>query len=197
LLIKAELTGKIKQQKFLNELMQGYSDEQLIEVYRTTDGKQRQMAFNCLYMRYSEAVCQYFFFALNRDHEKAKDFAHDLFLKILESPDKFDISQNFKPWLFRVASNMCKNEYRRQEVISRFYENAQILRTNYTFLNEQEAKLSEALKKLPGEKRSLIVLRLKINMSIKEIAKIYQCPEGTVKSRLFYALKELSEFYKD
>ena len=175
--------------------MQGYSDEQIIEVYRTTDGKQRRMAFNCLYTRYSEAVCQYFFFALNRDHKKAEDFAHDLFLKILESPDRFDTSQPFSPWLFRVASNMCKNEYRRQDVVSRFSEQEQGSITNYTNLNEKQAKLSESIRRLPREKRSLIVLRLKINLSIKEIAEIYQCPEGTIKSRLFYALKELSKYY--
>ena len=177
--------------------MQGFSDEKLIELYRSTDGNRRQRAFNCLYTRYSNAIQQYFFFALNRDHEKAKDFAHDLFLKILESPDRFDTSQPFRPWLFRVASNMCKNEYRRQDVVSRFYEQEQNSKTNNTNLNEKQAKLSESIKRLPREKRSLIVLRLKINLSIKEIAEIYQCPEGTIKSRLFYALRELSKYYKD
>ena len=181
----------------MNELMQGFSDEKLIEVYRTTNGDRRQRAFNCLYTRYSDAIRQYFFFALNRDHEKAKDFAHDLFLKILESPDRFDTSQPFRPWLFRVASNMCKNEYRRQDVVSRFYEQEQKSISNNTILNEKQVKLSESIKRLPREKRSLIVLRLKINLSIKEIAEIYQCPEGTIKSRLFYALKELSKYNKD
>lgn len=177
--------------------MQGFSDEKLVEVYRSTHGPRREKAFDCLYKRYSDAVRQYFYFALNRDHEKAKDFAHDLFLKILESPDKFNINQPFRPWLFRVASNMCKNEYRRLDVVNRFYEQEQIPSTYDTNLNEKQAKLSEGIKRLPMEKRSLIVLRLKINLSIKEIAEIYQCPEGTIKSRLFYALKELSKYYQD
>ncbi|MEA3451458.1 MAG: sigma factor-like helix-turn-helix DNA-binding protein, partial [Bacteroidota bacterium] len=49
----------------------------------------------------------------------------------------------------------------------------------------------------PQEKRSLIVLRFKLNLSIKEIANIYECPEGTIKSRLFKATKELSRLYKN
>ena len=92
---------------------------------------------------------------------------------------------------------MCKNEYRRLDVVNRFYEQEQIPSTYDTNLNEKQAKLSEGIKRLPMEKRSLIVLRLKINLSIKEIAEIYQCPEGTIKSRLFYALKELSKYYQD
>ena len=177
--------------------MQSFSDEELIEVYRTTNGSRRQKAFDCLYMRYSDSVRQYFFFALYRDHEKAKDFSHDLFLKILESPDKFDTGQQFKPWMYRVASNMCKNEYRKQDVVNKFHESIQQATNNCTYLNENEVKLSESIKRLPQEKRSLIVLRLKINLSIKEIAEVCQCPEGTVKSRLFYAIKELSKYYKE
>jgi RNA polymerase sigma-70 factor (ECF subfamily) len=177
--------------------MQGFSDEKLIEVYRSTNGYRRQRAFHCLYDRYSDAVQQYFFFALNRDQEKARDFAHDLFLKILESPDRFDTSRSFRPWLFRVASNMCKNEYRRQDVVSRFSEQERRSTFHYTNLNEKQVKLSESIRRLSREKRSLIVLRLKINLSIREIAEICQCPEGTVKSRLFYALKELSKYYKE
>ena len=184
--------------------MQGFSDEKLIEVYRSTHGNRRQRAFNCLYMRYSDSIRQYFFFALNRDEEKARDFVHDLFLKILESPDKFNTSKPFRPWLFRVASNMCKNEYRRQDVVSRYAEQEQRSISNHTKLsenqvnlNENQVKLSESIRRLSREKRSLIILRLKINLSIREIAEIYQCPEGTIKSRLFYALKELSEYYKE
>ena len=176
--------------------MQGYSDEELIEVYRNTKGSRRQKAFDCLYMKYSDPVRQYFFFALYRDHEKAKDFTHDLFLKILESPDKFDTSRQFKPWLYRIASNMCKNEYRKEDVVSKFHEHLQKT-TNNTSLNENEVKLSESIKRLPREKRSLIVLRLKINLSIKEIAEVCMCPEGTVKSRLFYARKMLKEKFEE
>jgi len=181
----------------LNKVMQSFSDEELIEVYKSTYGSRRQKAFDCLYLRHTNSIRHYFFFALNRDNEKAKDFAHDLFLKILESPDKFDTNQLFKTWIYRVASNMCKNEYRKQEVVSKFNNNIRETRIYYTSLNENEIKLSESIKRLPQEQRSLIVLRFKINLSIKEIAEVYQCPEGTIKSRLFYATKELSKYYKE
>ena len=177
--------------------MQGYSDEELIREFMNTNGSRRQKAFDCLYLRYSEPIAHYFFFALHRDYEKAKDFVHDLFLKLLESPDKFDATQPFKPWIYRVAANMCKNEYRKAEVVDKFMAHFQRTAVYYTGLNDAEIKLSESIKRLNQEQRSLIVLRFKINLSIKEMAEIFECPEGTIKSRLFYATKELSKYYKN
>lgn len=177
--------------------MQRYSDEELIKIYRTTNGNQRREAFDCLYLRHTNSLRNYFFFALGRDNEKAKDFAHDLLIKILESPEKFDSNQLFKPWIFRIASNMCKNEYRKQEVVSKYQNHIRNSTPNYEYLYENEVKLRECIKRLSQEQRSIIVLRFKIKLSIKEIAKIYNSPEGTIKSRLFYATKELSKYYQE
>ncbi|MBN2350815.1 MAG: RNA polymerase sigma factor [Bacteroidales bacterium] len=177
--------------------MQRFSDEKLIQIFRNTNGNQRSKAFDCLYLRHVENLRNYFFFALGRDNEKANDFAHDLFVKILESPEKFDASQLFKPWIFRIASNMCKNEYRKQEVVNKYVNHVQQTNPVTTALRENEIRLRECLKKLSPEHRSLIVLRFKIKLSIKEMAEIYTIPEGTVKSRLFYATRELSNFYKE
>jgi len=177
--------------------MRNFSDEKLIEIYREKKGNRKQKAFDYLYLRYSTNLRNFFFFALNKDNEKAKDFVHDTFLKIIESPQKFDTTQKFKPWIYKVASNMCKNEYRKLEVVSKYKLEITNSSINYAFLSDNEIKLSEVIKKLPQDKRSLIVLRFKINLSVKEIANIYECPEGTIKSRLFKATKELSKLYKN
>jgi RNA polymerase sigma-70 factor (ECF subfamily) len=92
---------------------------------------------------------------------------------------------------------MCKNEYRKLEVVSKYKAHVQKSALLYEELNVKELRLSECIKSLPQEQRSLIVLRFKIKLTIKEMAEIYQCPEGTIKSRLFYATKELSKQYKE
>jgi len=173
------------------------SDEELVLKYMNSSGSHKQYAFDCLYLRYIDSLTNYFFFSLSRDMEKARDFAHDLFLKILESPEKINPSKPFRPWVFRVASNMCKNEYRRSGVVEKYQE--QILRSDHTQaeIDTADIGLNESIKKLNHDQRSLIILRFKINMSIKEMAEICECPEGTVKSRLFYAIKNLSELHKD
>ena len=193
---KVETNGKQKCLKFLSNQMRNYSDEKLIEIYRKNNGSRRRKAFDCLYLRYLEALRQYFYFAFHYDYEKAKDFVQDTFIKILEAPNKFDTNQKFKPWIYRVASNMCKNEYRKQKVIDKHNEEFKHTNSYFVELTENEFKLKESIKKLPQDKRSLIVLRFKINLSIKEIAEIYECPEGTIKSRLFYTTKELAKYLK-
>lgn len=177
--------------------MQKYSDEELIQEFNNPKDSRRQDAFDCLYMRYVSSLTNYFFFALNRDIEKARDFAHDLFLKLLESPDKFNPAMQFKPWVYRVAANMCKNEHRQKTVARKFTEHTLAADSGNTEIRLEDRKLNYSIRKLNPDQRSLIVLRFKINLSIKEIAEICDCPEGTVKSRLFYALKELSKLYKE
>ena len=177
--------------------MKNYSDEQLIEVFQTTTGNQSQKAFDYLYSRYAEALTQYFYYAFRRDYSKGKDFAQDLFLKLLENPQKFDLKRKFKPWIYQVAANQCKNEYRKLEVVSKYKEHTLYTSDHHYQLDEEQTKLRDCIKNLKQEHRSLIVLRFKLNMTVKEIAAIYECPEGTVKSRLFYATKELAKHYKD
>jgi RNA polymerase sigma-70 factor (ECF subfamily) len=73
-----------------------------------------------------------------------------------------------------------------------------IISTSHTSIldDETENALRICINKLSQEFRSLIVLRFKMKLTIKEIADIYECPEGTIKSRLFNATKELSKIYK-
>jgi len=176
--------------------MQSFSDEHLMKIFQDEKGGQRQNAFDCLYKRYAKIILQYFYFALNNDYNKAQDFMHDLFVKIIEKPQLFDSSQNFKSWIYRVASNMCKNEYRRNSTNQKYHSHLKLISENTASLNDTEKKLRACISQLNQEHRSLIVLRFKMEMSIKEIAEILECPEGTVKSRLFYATKELTKLYK-
>ena len=88
------------------------SDEDLMIAISKGDKR----AFDEIYERYSGPLMGYFMRMLWRDREKAEDFVHDLFAKIIRKPELFDPSRKFKTWVFSVANNMCKNEYKKQEV---------------------------------------------------------------------------------
>lgn len=159
-------------------------------------------ALDELYGRYSQRLLNYFFRMLGHDEEKAQDFLQDIFLKIIEKPYMFQSKTSFSAWIFTVASNMCKNEYRRMSVRERVAneENMDAFPERSPRLIEQriddaefETLLFDALNELAAEKQSTFLLRFQEHFSIKEISEILACSEGTVKSRLFYTTKYLAE----
>ena len=176
--------------------MNSFTDEQLMELFKTNKDGKGAIAFDHLYNRYSKRMVNFFYYSLWKDSEKAQDFLHDLFLKIIEQKEKFDTNQSFQAWIFRIASNMCKNEFRNIDVNKKYQTH--IINTSDIIDKEQilNNELQTYINSLEPEQRSLIVLRFKFNLTIKEIASIFECPEGTIKSRLFYTTKELSLKYK-
>jgi len=172
------------------------SDEELMSLL--TQGG--QSAFDELYRRYSKPLLNFFFRMMNNDREKAEDLLHDLFLKIIEKPDSFDGNKKFNTWFYTLASNMIKNEYRSRQIRSE-HEKHTLANSNELFELNSESfdknlfniRLETELNKLDVEMKTLFNLRFLEEMSIKQIAEIMNCPEGTVKSRLFYMTKQLSK----
>lgn len=178
-----------------------HSDEKLMELVAKRDAT----AFEELYERYSSKMLNYFYRMLWKDREKAEDFMQDLFTKIVNKPEQYNPARPFKTWLYSVANNMCKNEYRKQEIRKptgyELNEDVAVSDTSIDFNRQIDAKdfekaLMKELDKLDEKKRETFLLRYKQDLSIKEIAEVCECSEGTVKSRLFYTLKTLSATLK-
>lgn len=178
------------------------TDESLMQA--VTNGDKR--AFDELYFRYSGPLLGYFMRMLWRDREKSEDFVHDLFAKIVNKPELFDVTRSFKTWFYSVANNMCKNEYKKQEVrkgmtngLDRFYT---LSDSNANVFNEvQDNFFQEAFQKsmldLDDKHKEVFSLRHLDGLSIKEIAEVLEINDGTVKSRLFYATKYLAQSLKE
>ncbi|MBK9017555.1 MAG: RNA polymerase sigma factor [Saprospiraceae bacterium] len=170
---------------------QSLPDEQLMRRL-ANDGC--ELSFGELYDRYSERMHRYFYRMLGRDTHRADDFTQELFMKVVEKTTLFDPERRFSTWLYTVAGNMVKNEYRRQSrqpepppVDDFFGENFSEDIDNQIF----EQHLHLALDELDETQRQCFVLRYQQDLSVREIAEILDCPEGTVKSRMFYTLKKL------
>ncbi|MFN5878904.1 MAG: RNA polymerase sigma factor [Flavobacteriales bacterium] len=178
------------------------SDEDLMVALSNGDKR----AFDELYERYAKPLLGYFMRMLWRDREKSEDCVHDLFAKIVNKPELFDTSRNFKTWVYSVANNMGKNEYKKAEVrkgMSNGLDNHYTLYdTNVNVMNEvQDSFFQDAFVKsladLDEKHQEAFTLRHMEGLSIKEIAEVLDLNEGTVKSRLFYATKYLAESLKD
>lgn len=177
-------------------------DEELMQLLQQGN----RNAFSALYDRYAALLNRYFFRMLWQDREKAEDFVQDLFLKIIRSPESYDTTRPFKTWLFTVAMNMCKNEYRKSEV--RKVAAQEIGNTSMKFTRADEPveridrkemmeRLDLAVQELEPHHREAFLLRYEQNLSMKEMGEVMECSEGTAKSRLFYAVRKLTEKLKD
>jgi RNA polymerase sigma-70 factor, ECF subfamily len=178
-----------------------YTDEQLMSYLSMGD----KNAFDELYQRYAKLLFHYFKRCLWKDKEKAEDFIHDLFAKIIDKPKSFDATRSFKTWIYSVANNMCKNEYKKQEVRKVMVggvDNSYVPDKNTNLVSEvQDLIFGEAfenkLNKMDEKHREAFRLRHIDGLSIKEIAEVLSINEGTIKSRIFYATKYLADHLKE
>lgn len=177
----------------------GLSDEALMELIKNGN----EHAFDELYKRYNKKALAFFYRMFNNDEEKAQDALQDIFMKIVEKPGLFDTEKKFSSWFFSIAWNMCKNEYKHVSIKKNVHAEIKSTESMYdeSFFPKISGKidgaafretLASTLESLPADKRSAFLLKYQENRSIKEIAEIQCCSEGTVKSRLFYTVKQLA-----
>lgn len=162
-------------------------------------------AFEELYIRYGAKLLSYFKRMLWNDKELAEDCLQKLFLRIIEKPELFDTNRNFKTWIYSAAHNICKNEYRRMDTHPNINKTQQPVLGEEALPPSQERKvdhqrflndLEEELETLGENHRTTFRLRYFEHLSLKEIAEVMECSEGTVKSRLYYSLKTLADKLK-
>lgn len=161
--------------------------------------RQAEAALVELHHRYSKKLLGYFIKMLNKDTDLAQDFVQELFLKLMEKKHLFDPSKKFYSWIFTIASNMCKTAYRHHGKTvmlhpemnhpSGFAEN---LAEKKLFLKA----LQDGIDNLEHHHKTVFVLRYLEHFPLNEIAEITESSLGTVKSRLFYATKKITDQLK-
>ena len=181
------------------------SDEQLLSLISQGE----ESAFNELYDRYGKRLFQFFQRMLGNQTELSNDMTQELFIKVIENADQFDKEKNVATWLFTIARNQCKNEYRRKERLQKnnnewlVEQNSRIKDSEINdFFPKQldnalwQEQLAKAIDELPFAQKTCFILRYQEELPVKEISTILACPEGTVKSRLYHALQKLGEKLK-
>ena len=177
-------------------IMAGSGDNQLMLLVAGAD----HAAFTELYNRWAGRIRYFFLKLYNYDSDAADDRTQDTFLKVLENAAKYDAQQRFSPWLYAIAYNLYKNDMRRRQLDVDFRESAAWVPISEMPLADRKLEINssaELVKKyldlLDPDVKTLFILRHAEEMTVPEIARVTSCPEGTVKSRLFYAMKKIAE----
>ena len=146
-----------------------------------------------------------FALSLTENHEEAEDLLQETSLKVLNNHEKFVENTNFKGWVLTIMKNLFINNYRqivRNQTIfdttTSLYNIQAELNSNFEspeqLYNIQE--INQAIKSLGKELRIPFTMYL-IGFKYNEIASKLDLPIGTIKSRIFFARKELQEKLKD
>ena len=178
-------------------------DQQLVE--RAQRGEKR--AFDLLVAKYQRRLAR-LLSRFIRDGADIEDVTQEAFVKAYRALPSFRGESAFYTWLYRIGINTAKNflsaSGRRPVVNSEIEDEdgesfdmaSQLpdLNTPETELMNKEilATVNAAVEALPEELRTAISLREMDGLSYDEIAKVMDCPIGTVRSRIFRAREAIA-----
>jgi len=179
-------------------------DRQLVERAQRGD----KHAFELLVQKYQRKLAR-LLSRFIRDPAEVEDVTQEAFIKAYRALPAFRGDSAFYTWLYRIGINTAKNylmamgrraptstEVEAEEAEG-FEEGEQLrdINTPESMLLSKEIAqtVNSTIEKLPEELRTAIQLREIEGMSYEEIAKVMECPIGTVRSRIFRAREAIAE----
>jgi RNA polymerase sigma-70 factor (ECF subfamily) len=139
--------------------------------------------------------------ATTHDETAADDVLQDVFLRVYTYAECIDTTVPLEPWLYRVTVNQAyswithaKRWFRTlQAVLARWLSSPEWEPgpEKRTVERERWEHVQSAIDALPPNHRSVVVLHYMEGLSLEEISRVLEIPEGTVKSRLYYARQRL------
>lgn len=155
-------------------------------------------AFETLVQRWQERLWRHAW-RLTGENHAAWDVMQEAWIGISRGIRSLEDPEAFSGWAYRIVSRKCHDWIRRQQRQRRL-EDLYALETEQSYdsaATSQCKSLNEALEQLAGPDRAILSLRYADEFSTQEIAAILEIPEGTVKSRLFYARQRLRRFLEE
>lgn len=130
-------------------------------------------------------------FSILKTEDEINDAISNTTVIVFEKIQTLKNEEFFKTWLTRILINECYKIYNQNKKVV-YLENVNQEKLTY---NDQyvDHEIRNLVKNLDKDLRQIVILYYFEDFSVKEIAKIIQKPEGTVKSRLSRARKELEK----
>ena len=168
------------------------TDETDAELVVRCSGGDRH-AFETLLSRYERQLFGAAFRILH-NREDAFDVTQTAFMRAYEHLDRYDRSQSFHTWLYRIAVNAALDLARSrhpQDALSDEITDQGDGPEAVAVGEQRDFAIQAALMELNPGYRAVIVLKHLQGLSYEEIAQVLECPVKTVKSRLFTARQTL------
>ena len=184
------------------------TDAHLIERTKAGDPS----AFDTLIRKYHPRLYG-MVYNMTSNHEDTNDLLQDVFAKAYRSVNGFRGQSSFYTWLYTIGVNMTINFLKKRgrrfqmsldDVDSNIQNDKEFLELTASSdpvreanLSELQKRLNEAMQKLSQEHRMVVTMFDIQGMPHAEISKILGVSEGTVRSRLFYAHRQLQNYLEE
>jgi len=163
----------------------------------------KDSVFHRLYDAYHQDVFQFLIY-LVKNRTLAEDLAHEVYVRVLRSYDKFAGNSSEKTWLFAIAKNVAIDHFRKQAVRQKHsldffdWETEQLHSTaplpeDVLQVNDEFMQIQSALEHCTGDQKMVIIMRYFQELSIAETAQILDWTEAKVKTTQHRAIKFLKQ----
>jgi RNA polymerase sigma-70 factor (ECF subfamily) len=179
------------------------SEQDRLDMERLAGG--HDSALNALMERHAGPVYQFLFRMLN-DEQEASDLAQETFVRVYRYRERYD-GGKFTTWLYTIASNLARSEYRRRQrhpnvsleaeigeqgnTLAETVPSTQATPTEEAEYGERLRAVRQAVEALPSELREAVILCEWEELSIAEAATILNTSKRAVESRLYRARQRL------
>jgi RNA polymerase sigma factor (sigma-70 family) len=145
-----------------------------------------------------------FFFRLTGRQSVSEDLTHEVFLRMIRYRHTYQAGDGFEAWMYRIARNAFADHAKKHRLESPAEDGQLELVTSgrssaFDDLSKQQdlSTLYRALRELREDWRELIVMSRFQGLSYDQIGQIVGCETGTVKVRVFRAMKEIGKIFGD
>ncbi len=136
-----------------------------------------------------------------RNRDDAEDVAQEAFLRAYQSFSRLRDRERFRAWLVRITWRLAldriraarRREARETAVMVQEMNSPERTVEDVRASREFEQRLARALDELPEKLRVVVLLGAIEGHDTREVGRLLDLPDGTVKSRLFHARKKLAE----
>lgn len=183
-------------------------DLDLVERSRAGDTK----AFDELVEKYTPKLYG-LVYHMTSNHEDTNDVLQDVFAKAYRALKRFQGKSSFYTWIYSIATNMTLNFLKKRnrrrgmsldDVDSAIENDPDFIEATSKSDPVREANISElqerlnmAMQELSDDHRAVVTMFDIQGMPHAEISKILGVSEGTIRSRLFYAHRQLQTYLDD
>jgi RNA polymerase sigma-70 factor (ECF subfamily) len=165
------------------------SDEQLMAAFSRGSND----AFAELFSRYKQPMFGFFRRRL-RDPAQAEELTQETFLALLRAGSHYEPSASFRTYLYAIGFNILRAHRRKSGFRAMFHGDGREQREPVARNTmDSDMWLRDALNRLEGVDREILLLREFEQLSYAEIAALLKLPLNTVRSRLFRARTSLRE----